>query len=80
MKNYRSWFFVAIVAGAGTYFMVDANESVRNMLSLLAFLLFAFYGEKEIDNKELKESNKRLWEELQELQSKLDRIELDRRP
>ena len=80
MKNYHSWFFAAIAAGAGAYFIVDANESVRNLLSVLAFCVVAFYGEKEIDNKELKESNKRLCEELQELQSKLDRIELEQRP
>lgn len=44
--------------------MVDANESVRKMPSLLALFIVAFYGEKEMVNNELKESNKWLWDGL----------------
>lgn len=75
MKNSYSWFLAALVAGTGVYFMVDANESVRNVLSVLAFFIFALYGQAEDDRAKLQETNKRLGNKLLELQDRLGRLE-----
>ena len=77
MSNYQKWFFAALVAAAGAYFFVDANESVRNLLSILVFCVFAFYGESEIGKKELKETDDRLWNQLRELESKVEALEAE---
>lgn len=75
MKNHYSWFITTLVAGAGVYFMVDANESVRNTLSVLAFFVFFMYWRIEDEKAELKATNNRLWLELKELRNRLDRLE-----
>lgn len=75
MDNGRTWFFTALTAGAGVYWLVDANESVRNLLAVIAFLVFYLIGESEIDKNKQKAINARINEELRGLKSKLERLE-----
>jgi hypothetical protein len=78
MSSYQKWFFAALVAAAGAYFLVDANDSIRNLLSVLAFFVFALIGEIEVNKTALRETNKKLWEEIRALEIKIESLELDR--
>lgn len=75
MDSRQKSFFLAIAAGAGAYWLVDANESVRSSLAVLTFFIFAHFGEGEIEKDKQKAINGKLNEELRELRSKLERLE-----
>lgn len=79
MKNRTSWFFAALAGAAGVYFFIDANESVRNMLGVLTFFVVSLYGQAESDKEELKQSNRFLQDELRDLETRINSIELDDR-
>lgn len=78
MDNRHKWFFTALAAGSGTYVLVEANESVRNLLAVIAFLVFYLIGEIELGKVALKDTNKMLWDRLQILECKIERMERDR--
>lgn len=78
MNNGYKWFFTALAAGAGAYWLIDTNESVRNALGILTFLVFALVGENETNKVTLRETNKRLWDEIKTLEDKIERLERDR--
>jgi hypothetical protein len=73
MNNRYKWFVTAMVGSAGVYLLVDANESVKNLLTFLTFIVISMYGQAEIDKERLKEINSRLWQELDEMKKKIDR-------
>lgn len=75
MDDRQKTVFLAIVAGAGAYFIVDAVESVRNAIAVLTFFIFYNYGANEIEKDKQKAINGMLNEELRELRSKLERLE-----
>lgn len=77
MDKRQKWFFAALVAGAGAYWLVDANESIRSALAVLTFFVFALTGESEVDKEVLRETNHRLWDEIRELRAMIDKLELD---
>lgn len=78
MDNRQKWFFASLVAGAGAYWLIDTNESVRNALATLTFFVFFLIGERDVDKEELRETKQRLWDEIRELKDKIDALDLDR--
>lgn len=67
-----------MAAGAGAYWLINANESVRSALAVLTFFVFALTGQSEVDKEALRETNKLLWDEIRRLEGKIDGLELDR--
>lgn len=78
MDKKQKWFFTALAAGAGVYWLIDANEGVRSALAVLTFFVFALTGQTETDKEVLRETNKLLWDEIRRLEGKIDSLELDR--
>ena len=75
MDDRQKTVFLAIAAGIGAYFIVDAGESVRNAIGVLTFFIFYNYGANEIENDKQKAINERLRQEIEELKSKLDQLQ-----
>lgn len=65
---------LAIAAGVGAYFIVDAADSVRNAIGVLTFFIFYNYGANEIEKDKQKAINDRYRQEIEELKSKLDQL------